>query len=75
MEIRKQRNITLYKEYKGMFMTNNASVTFALRLGYGGSTPPKSKDTCGGRRGSAVVSGSPYGDRYLLQAVEVALEL
>ena len=37
-----------------------AWVTFALRLGYGGRTPPELTETCGGRRVSEVASGWPY---------------
>ena len=40
----------------------NASVTFTLRRPYGGRRTPKSGDSCGCRRNSAVAAGPPYGE-------------
>ena len=48
------------------FMTKfpvlNASVTLTLRRLYGGRRTPKSSDSCGCRRNSAVAAGPPYGE-------------
>ena len=38
------------------------SVTFTLRRPYGGRRTPKSSDSCGCRRNSAVATGPPYGE-------------
>ena len=38
------------------------SVTFTLRRPYGGRRTPKSSDSCGCRRNSAVAAGPPYGE-------------
>ena len=38
------------------------SVTFTLRRPYGGRRTPKSNDSCGCRRNSAVAAGPPYGE-------------
>ena len=40
----------------------NTSVTFTLRRPYGGRRTPKSSDSCGCRRNSAVAVGPPYGE-------------
>ena len=40
----------------------NASVTLTLRRPYGGRRTPKSSDSCGCRRNSAVAAGPPYGE-------------
>ena len=41
---------------------SNTSVTFTLRRPYGGRRTPKSSDSCGCRRNSAVAAGPPYGE-------------
>ena len=38
------------------------SVTFTLRRPYGSRRTPKSSDSCGCRRNSAVAAGPPYGE-------------
>ena len=40
----------------------DTSVTFTLRRPYGGRRIPKSSDSCGCRRNSAVAAGPPYGE-------------
>ena len=40
----------------------NTSVTYTLRRPYGGRRTPKSSDSCGCRRNSAVAAGPPYGE-------------
>ena len=43
-------------------IASNTSVTFTLRRPYGGRRTPKSSDSCGCRRTSAVAAGPPYGE-------------
>ena len=43
-------------------LLTNTSVTFTLRQPYGGRRTPKSSDSCGCRRNSAVATGPPYGE-------------
>ena len=42
------------------FIVIKASVTIALRRGYGGRTPSELTETCGSRSVSEVASGWPY---------------
>ena len=44
------------------YTSRNASVTLTLRRPYGGRRTPKSSDSCGCRRNSAVAAGPPYGE-------------
>ena len=48
--------------YERDFFVTNTSVTFTLRRPYGGRRTPKSSDSCGCRRNSAVAAGPPYGE-------------
>ena len=51
-----------------------ASVTFALRRGYGGRTPSELTETCGGRRETEVALGWPYAVWLYFTGRRVAVE-